>query len=204
MVLTEILKIWYLDFIKVVCSNIILLPVYVIFVSQTIRFARACSTNEHFIYRGKLLTDTGTMLSPGYQVSRLMSFLQQFTVDKITLFTIYFTKWNVELPLLALIVGTSILILTSSLSSYHFICRWTWGRFYQSTDDAYSSIAPDPISGFSEICVSSLFIKLVYCRLISCTINTSTTYRYIELVYHSEDRITLFKWQRDIKAVTFT
>ena len=38
------------------CSNIQSSPAYGVYVSQLIRHARACSTYEQFIMRGKLLT----------------------------------------------------------------------------------------------------------------------------------------------------
>ena len=57
-------------------SNIPLSPAYGVYISQLIRYARACSTYEHFKYRGKILTDK--LLSQGYQESRLISTFRKF------------------------------------------------------------------------------------------------------------------------------
>ena len=57
-------------------SNIPLSPAYGVYISQMIRYARACSTYEQFIYRGKLLTDK--LLSQGYQEPRLVSTFHKF------------------------------------------------------------------------------------------------------------------------------
>ena len=57
-------------------SNIPLSPAYGVYISQMIRYARACSTYEQFIYRGKLLTDK--LLSQGYQEPRLVSTFRKF------------------------------------------------------------------------------------------------------------------------------
>ena len=57
-------------------SNIPQSPAYGVYISQMIRYARACSTYEHFIYRGKLLTDK--LLKQEYRKSRLMSTFRKF------------------------------------------------------------------------------------------------------------------------------
>ena len=57
-------------------SNIPLSPAYGVYISQMIRYARACSTYEQFTYRGKLLTDK--LLSQGYQEPRLVSTFRKF------------------------------------------------------------------------------------------------------------------------------
>ena len=54
------------------CKNIPASPAYGVYISQLIRYARACSTYK-FPVRGNLLTDTGTLMSQGFQLSRLQA-----------------------------------------------------------------------------------------------------------------------------------
>jgi hypothetical protein len=53
------------------CSNIPLSPAYGVYISQLIRYARACSTYNKFLSRGRLLTDK--LKIQGFLLSRLMS-----------------------------------------------------------------------------------------------------------------------------------
>jgi hypothetical protein len=59
-----------------VCSNIPLSPAYGVYISQLIRYARACSTYHQFLNRGRLLTDK--LILQGFLQSRLMSASRQF------------------------------------------------------------------------------------------------------------------------------
>ena len=58
------------------CSNIPSSPAYGVFVSQLIRYARACSSYEQFLRRGKLLTNK--LIKQDYQQSRLKSSFRKF------------------------------------------------------------------------------------------------------------------------------
>ena len=59
-----------------ICSNIPLSPVYGVYLSQLIRYARACSTYDQFLSRGRLLTDK--LMLQGFLQSRLMSAFRKF------------------------------------------------------------------------------------------------------------------------------
>ena len=69
------------------CSNIPSSPAYGVYVSQLIRYARACSTYEQFIMRGKLLTNK--LLKQEYQELRLKSSLRKFYGRYNDLISIY-------------------------------------------------------------------------------------------------------------------
>ena len=58
------------------CSNIPSSPAYGVFVSQLIRYARACSTYDEFLKRGMLLTNK--LIKQDYQQSRLKSSFRKF------------------------------------------------------------------------------------------------------------------------------
>ena len=53
------------------CNNIPLSPAYGVYISQLIRYARACFAYEDFSKRGKLLTNK--LILQGYNESRLKS-----------------------------------------------------------------------------------------------------------------------------------
>ena len=57
-------------------SNIPSAPAYGVYVSQLIRYARACSNYQDFMERGKVLTIK--LLSQGYQKSKLVATLKKF------------------------------------------------------------------------------------------------------------------------------
>ena len=57
-------------------SNIPASPVYGVFISQLIRYARACTTYKDFLSRGSLLTVR--LLQQGYQHPRLKACLKKF------------------------------------------------------------------------------------------------------------------------------
>jgi hypothetical protein len=58
------------------CSNIPLSPAYGVYISQLIRYARACSTYDQFSSRGTLLTDK--LIIQGFLQSRLISAFRKF------------------------------------------------------------------------------------------------------------------------------
>ena len=78
------------------CSNIPSSPAYGVYVSQLIRYARACSAYDQFLNRDRLLTDK--LLLQGFQQSRLKAAFRKFygrynnmtysTVAIMTLFAI--------------------------------------------------------------------------------------------------------------------
>ena len=57
-------------------SNIHSAPAYGVYVSQLIRYARACSNYQDFMERGKVLTIK--LLSQGYQKTKLVATLKKF------------------------------------------------------------------------------------------------------------------------------
>ena len=57
-------------------SNIPSAPAYDVYASQLIRYARACSNNQDFMERGKVLTTQ--LLSQGYQKIKLVGILKMF------------------------------------------------------------------------------------------------------------------------------
>ena len=58
------------------CSNIPLSPAYGVYISQLIRYARACFAYEDFSKQGKLLTNK--LMLQGYNESRLKSSFRKF------------------------------------------------------------------------------------------------------------------------------
>ena len=58
------------------CSNIPLSPSYGVYISQLIRYARACVAYENFSSRAQLLTNK--LMSQGYNESRLKSSFRKF------------------------------------------------------------------------------------------------------------------------------
>jgi hypothetical protein len=70
----------YLNFAIVnfpyVCSNTPLSPSYGVYISQLIRYVRACSAYDQFLSRGRLLTDK--LVLQGFLQSRLMSIFCKF------------------------------------------------------------------------------------------------------------------------------
>ena len=57
-------------------SNIPSASAYGVYVSQLIRYARACSNNQDFMERGEVLTTK--LLSKGYQKAKLVATLKKF------------------------------------------------------------------------------------------------------------------------------
>jgi hypothetical protein len=58
------------------CCNIPTSPVYGVYISQLIRYARACSAFDQFLVRGSLLTNE--LMSQGFQMSRLQAVFCKF------------------------------------------------------------------------------------------------------------------------------
>ena len=59
-----------------ICSKIPLSPAYGVYISQLIRYARACSTYDQFLSRSRLQTDK--LMLQGFLQSRLMSVFRKF------------------------------------------------------------------------------------------------------------------------------
>jgi hypothetical protein len=59
-----------------ICSNIPLSPAYGVYISQLIRYARACSTYDQCLSRSRLLKDK--LMLQGFVQSRLMSAFRRF------------------------------------------------------------------------------------------------------------------------------
>ena len=57
-------------------SNIPSAPAFGVYLSQLVRYARACCNYEDFVERGKLLTSK--LLPPGYRRTKLVSTLKKF------------------------------------------------------------------------------------------------------------------------------
>ena len=66
-------------------SNIPSSPAYGVFISQLIRYVRACSSYECFILRARRLSSK--LLKQGYLVERLKSSFRKFMVDTEILFS---------------------------------------------------------------------------------------------------------------------
>ena len=67
------------------CSNIPASPVYGVYISQLICYARACSAYDQFLLRGSLLTKK--LMSQGFQMSRLQAAFRKFYGPPTILFT---------------------------------------------------------------------------------------------------------------------
>ena len=59
-----------------ICSNIPQSPAYGVFISQLIRYARACSSYEDFLYRGRMLASK--LCAQGFIVVKLKSAIKKF------------------------------------------------------------------------------------------------------------------------------
>ena len=58
-----------------ICSNIPATPAYGVYISQMIRYSRACGSYQDFLDRGLLLTRK--LLNQGYRLAKLKSSLQK-------------------------------------------------------------------------------------------------------------------------------
>ena len=67
---------FYITNFPFLCSNIPSSPAYGVFISQLIRYARACSSYECFILRAMRLSNK--LLGQGYVKERLKSFFKKF------------------------------------------------------------------------------------------------------------------------------
>ena len=127
-------------------SNISQSPTYGVYISQMIRYARACSAYEHFIYRGKRLK-TDKLLKQEWRKSHLKSTFRKFyelvcdySVSLNEMLRCLFDSdcWNVWTNC------DEELFLTFFTDNV----LWTRGGCDRSAGDAYSSMSPDPTSWF--------------------------------------------------------
>ena len=121
-----------------------------------IRYARACSTYEHFIYRGKLLTDK--LLKQEYRKSRLKSTFRKCYGRYNDLVCDYSVSLNEMLRYL--FDGGCWSVCTNCdeelfLTFFTDNVLWTRGGCDRSAGDAYSSMAPDPTSWFQRSVLSN-------------------------------------------------
>ena len=68
-------------FFPFLSSNILSAPAYGVYVSQLIRYARACSNYQDFMERGKVLTTK--LLSQEYQKTKLVAKFKKFYHDLV-------------------------------------------------------------------------------------------------------------------------
>ena len=69
-----------------ICSNIPTAPAYRVYISQMIRYSRACGSYQDFLDRGLLLTRK--LLNQGFLLVKLKSSLRNFTVATMTWLTV--------------------------------------------------------------------------------------------------------------------
>ena len=65
----------FANWIPLICSNISAAPVYGVYISQLIRYSRACGSYEYFLGIGLLLTMK--LLNQGFLLVKLKSSLQK-------------------------------------------------------------------------------------------------------------------------------
>ena len=68
-----------------ICSNIPAAPAYGVYISQMIRYSRACGSYQDFLDRGLLLTRK--LLNQGFLLEKLKSSLRNVTVASMTWLT---------------------------------------------------------------------------------------------------------------------
>ena len=102
-------------------SNIPSVPAYGVYVSQLIRYARACSNYQDFMERGKMLTTK--LLSQGYQKTKLVATLKKFYRRHYDLVNPY----NVAVPR----------IVSDVFANDEQISRLPKSRTYASTDISF-------------------------------------------------------------------
>jgi hypothetical protein len=71
------ISICHCHFFPYICGNIPVSPAYGVYISQLIWYARACSTYDQFLSRGRLLTDK--LMLQGFLQSHLMSVFNKFS-----------------------------------------------------------------------------------------------------------------------------
>ena len=99
-----------------ICSNIPVAPAYEVYISQLIRYSRACDSYQDFLDRCLLLTRK--LLNQGFLLVKLKSSLRKFysrhhdLVDRYGIFVSQMTTDMFHMPVL------------SSFMTYHQVCKW--------------------------------------------------------------------------------
>jgi hypothetical protein len=132
-----------------ICSNIPPSPPYGVYISQLIRYARACSTYYQFLSRSRLLTDK--LMLQGFLKSRLMSAFRKFYGRNNDLIYNCNFHWAICCLTLSIPIVRPYLAhwLSLRITPHSWSWNWAHGGSDRLTGDAYSSLAPDPTSGIS-------------------------------------------------------
>jgi hypothetical protein len=88
-----------------ICSNITAAPVYGVYISQLIRYSRACGSYQNFLDRGLLLTRK--LLNQGFLLVKLKSSLRKFYDRHHDLFNRYVISVTNNHGYVPLVVNTS-------------------------------------------------------------------------------------------------
>jgi hypothetical protein len=129
-----------IDYFSYLCSNIPSSPAYVVYISQRIRYARACSSYDQFLNRGRLLTNK-LMLHGFYSIV----LCQHFAISTVII-TIWFANTTlhwVECCLMCFITFVRPFRHTAWFWQRITPSTWLGHRAYGgcdlSTEDTYSS-----------------------------------------------------------------
>jgi hypothetical protein len=136
------------------CSNIPLSHAYGMYISQLIRYARACFAYDDFSKRCKLLTKN--LFLQGYNESHLKSSFRTFYGRYNGLVCDYklsLADMLNDLFLILCLTVIFILVLTTDNPVYLILTRAD-GGCDRSVEDAYSSMAPDPTFAFFGVGVA--------------------------------------------------
>jgi hypothetical protein len=148
-----------------ICSNIPAAPAYGVYISQLIRYSRACGSYQDFLDRGLLLTRK--LLNQEFLLVNLKSSLRNCTVTIMTWLTImeYLChRW----PRICSSCRKHFLVL-SSFMTYHQVCKWI-----NTTDatsgagTAYPYGAPEFTTGFWWGSCYSIFSFMYICFVDRC------------------------------------
>jgi hypothetical protein len=179
------------SYIYSVFSNILLSPAYGVYISQLIRYARACSTYDQFLSRGRLLIYK--LMLQGFLHSRLMSAFRKFYGRYNDLIYNYNFHWAIccltfFIPMLRLYLAPR---LWQRITRHSWSWDWANGGCDWSTGNAYSFYAPDPTSDVSPgVRVSLIFT--VDCSIYLNWTLILTAYFSVCLIKHTDFDSGLF------------
>ena len=97
-----------------ICNNIPAAPAYGVYISELIRYSRACGAYQDFLDIGLLLTRK--LLNQGVLLGKLSHHFERFTVTWLTIMEYLCHKY------VPIVVNTSRSVL-SSLMTYHRVCN---------------------------------------------------------------------------------
>jgi hypothetical protein len=129
-----------------ICSNISAAPAYGVYISQLIRYSRACGSYRDFLDRGLLLTRK--LLNQGFLLVKLKSWLRKFYGRHHDLVDCYgISVRNYHGGYVPLVVSHFSVL--SSFMTYYWVCNSinTTGVI-NGAGTAYPSGAPEFIPGF--------------------------------------------------------